>query len=285
MKVKLIKINDKIYPNSLKLISKPPQSLYLLGNEENLNNSGIAIIGSRNYTEYGKKYALKFSKELAKQGINIISGMALGIDRFAHEGALNVGGNTIAVLGSGFNHIYPEENIDLFNLILKNNGTIISEYPPNVKPDSKNFPERNRIVSGLANGVLVIEGGYRSGTSITAKLALTQGKKLFCLPSNLDRKNGIGTNKLIKEGAKLVTCIEDIMEEMGFEKVNYKFERKIPDKYLKIYNAIEEEQTNINIIYKKVNLSINEINTNLLLMEIEGYIKSLPGNFYKKVIE
>lgn len=284
MKVKLIKINDKIYPNSLKLISKPPQNLYLLGNEEILNNNGIAIIGSRNYTEYGKKYALKFSKELAKQGINIISGMALGVDRFAHEGALNVGGNTIAVLGSGFNHIYPEENIDLFNLILKNNGTIISEYPPNVKPESKNFPERNRIVSGLANGVLVIEGGYRSGTSITAKLALMQGKKLFCLPSNLDRKNGIGTNKLIKEGAKLVTCVEDIMEEMGFEKLNYKLERKIPDKYLKIYNAIEE-QTNINIIYKKVNLSINEINTNLLLMEIEGYIKSLPGNFYKKVIE
>lgn len=284
MKIKQIKYNDGKYPKQLRLIPNPPQQLYLLGNENILENKGIGIIGSRCCTEYGEYYATKFSKELAKQGLNIVSGMALGIDTCAHKGALSVGGTTIAVLGSGFNYIYPEENIELFKNIISKGGTVISEYEPNTKPESYYFPERNRIVSGLSSGVLVIEAIYRSGTSITAKLAEKQGRPVFCIPSNLGRKNGVGTNTLIKEGAKLVTNSDDILQYLNIEKATELLKIKIPPEYVQIYEAIEDDPTNINVICKKLNTNISEINASLMLMELEGYIKSLPGNYYEKVI-
>ena len=284
MKLKIIDINDEIYPEKLKEIKNPPKKLYLLGNEKTLEDTSIAIIGSRCYTEYGKEYATKFAKELAKQGISIICGMALGIDAFSHKGALSVGGNTIAVLGSGFNYIYPEENKELFNEIILNNGTIISEYEPDTIPNSKNFPQRNRIVSGLSSGVLVIEAVYRSGTSITANLAKEQGKPVFCIPSNLGRKNGVGTNNLIKEGAKLVTDIDDILKYLNVKRKQEKVERQIPSEYMQIYKAIDDEPTNINVICKKLKTNISQINASLMLMELEGYIKLMPGNNYKRMI-
>lgn len=286
MEVKILKIDDKNYPEKLKNIENPPKKLYVLGNENILCTNGIAIVGSRCFTEYGKKYATKFSKELAEQNLTIISGMALGIDTFAHEGALSVGGKTIAVLGSGFEFIYPEENKDLFYKIINSGGVVISEYEPNTMPNSKYFPIRNRIVSGLSNGVLVIEAVYRSGTSITANLAQKQGKKVFCIPSNLDRKNGVGTNNLIKEGASLITCTNDVLQGLDLEKIEESAERKIviPEEYKGIYEAIEDEATNINVICKKLKTDISQINASLMLMELEGYIKSLPGNYYEKVM-
>ena len=286
MEIKILKIDNKKYPERLRNIKNPPQELYVLGDETILSNKGIAIIGSRCYTEYGKKYATKFSKELSEQNLTIISGMALGIDSFAHTACLSVGGKTIAVLGSGFNYIYPEENKELFYKIISNGGAVITEFKPNIMPNSKNFPIRNRIVSGLSCGVLVIEAAYRSGTSITAGLAKEQGKKVFCIPSNLDRTKGIGTNNLIKEGANLITCTNDILEELNLEKIQENNERKIiiPPEYINIYNAIESEATNINVICKKLKTDISQINASLMLMELEGYIKSLPGNYYEKVI-
>ena len=286
MEIKILKIDNKKYPERLRNIKNPPQELYVLGDETILSNKGIAIIGSRCYTEYGKKYATKFSKELSEQNLTIISGMALGIDSFAHTACLSVGGKTIAVLGSGFNYIYPEENKELFYKIISNGGAVITEFKPNIVPNSKNFPIRNRIVSGLSCGVLVIEAAYRSGTSITAGLAKEQGKKVFCIPSNLDRTKGIGTNNIIKEGANLITCTNDILEELNLEKIQENNERKIiiPPEYINIYNAIESEATNINIICKKLKTDISQINASLMLMELEGYIKSLPGNYYEKVI-
>ncbi len=286
MEIKILKIDNKKYPERLRNIKNPPQELYVLGDETILSNKGIAIIGSRCYTEYGKKYATKFSKELSEQNLTIISGMALGIDSFAHTACLSVGGKTIAVLGSGFNYIYPEENKELFYKIISNGGAVITEFKPNIVPNSKNFPIRNRIVSGLSCGVLVIEAAYRSGTSITAGLAKEQGKKVFCIPSNLDRTKGIGTNNLIKEGASLITCTNDILEELNLEKIQENNERKIiiPPEYINIYNAIESEATNINVICKKLKTDISQINASLMLMELEGYIKSLPGNYYEKVI-
>lgn len=286
MEIKILKIDNKKYPERLRNIKNPPQELYVLGDETILSNKGIAVIGSRCYTEYGKKYATKFAKELSEQNLTIISGMALGIDSFAHTACLSVGGKTIAVLGSGFNYIYPEENKELFYKIISNGGAVITEFKPNIMPNSKNFPIRNRIVSGLSCGVLVIEAAYRSGTSITAGLAKEQGKKVFCIPSNLDRTKGIGTNNLIKEGASLITCTNDILEELNLEKIQENNERKIiiPPEYINIYNAIESEATNINIICKKLKTDISQINASLMLMELEGYIKSLPGNYYEKVI-
>lgn len=282
MEIKEIRIEDEKYPNQLKEIKNPPNKIFLVGNEKILQSDGIAVIGSRCNTEYGEKYATKFSKELAKQGLTIISGMAVGIDGFAHKGALSVGGKTIAVLGSGFNNIYPEENKELFKQIIENDGAIITEYEPDVKPNSENFPKRNRIVSGLSKGVLVIEAVYRSGTSITAKLAQSQGRKVFCIPSNLERKNGVGTNQLIKEGASLVTNIDDILNAIKVERKAENNAVKIPAEYLPIYEVLEDEPMNVNVICKKLKTDISSINANLMLMELEGYIKSLPGNYYEK---
>ena len=163
-----IDIEDRGYPEQLRKIHNPPKQLYLKGNMKLLSTTGIAIIGSRSCTKYGEKMARKFSEELSLHGLTIISGMAKGIDSFAHIGSIETTGNTIAVIPSGFNNIYPKENIELYNEILNNNGLVITEYEEKEEATSKRFLERNRIVSGLAIGTLVIEGGFRSGTSVTA---------------------------------------------------------------------------------------------------------------------
>lgn len=180
--MKIININDKNYPEKLKNIDTPPRQLYLLGNEKLLYEFSLAIIGCREYSEYGKKIAKELSFKLAKQGVNIISGMARGIDSFAHIGCIVAGGKTIAILGSGFNNIYPKENLELFNEIIKNGGLVITEYPPEMKPLGSNFPKRNRIISGLSDGVIVIEAKKKSGTLITVDYALEQGKEVFAVP-------------------------------------------------------------------------------------------------------
>ena len=180
--MKIIKKNDKNYPQKLRNIYNPPKQLYVLGDENILNNFSLAIIGCRNYTEYGKKIAKDLSFKLSKKGITIISGLAKGIDSFAHIACIVGGSKTIAVLGSGFNYIYPNENKELLKEIIGTGGAIISEYEPDTKPISTNFPERNRIISGLSDGVIVIEARERSGTLITVECALEQGKEIFAVP-------------------------------------------------------------------------------------------------------
>ena len=181
-----------------------------------LNENIISIIGSRSCTENGIKLATKFAKGLSKQGIVIASGMAVGIDSAAHRGTLKAKGKTIAVLGSGFNNIFPKENINLYNEIIKNDGLVITEYEPNIEPSSKRFLERNRIVSGLSIGILVVEAAHRSGTSVTARLATEQEKKIFVLPHEIGDIHGVGTNRLIRNGAILVTSPKEIIEEFEF---------------------------------------------------------------------
>lgn len=207
---------DEAFPNSLRMIKNPPKQLFLEGNIDLLNKNVISIIGSRSCTERGEKIASKFAMELSKQGLVIASGMAIGIDSAAHRGTLEVEGKTIAVLGSGFKNIFPSENIDLFNEIINNKGLIITEYEPNVEPSSNRFLERNRIVSGLAIGILVVEAAHRSGTSVTAKLAKEQGKKIFVVPHEIGDIHGVGTNRLIRNGAILVTSSKEIIEEFDF---------------------------------------------------------------------
>lgn len=180
--MKIIKINNSAYPKKLKEISNPPEKLYVDGNLENLNSACLAVIGSRKCTEYGEKWCKCFVKELVKYGITIVSGMAIGIDSIAHRTALKYGGRTIAVLPCGLNKIYPEQNRSLYNSILKYNGTVITEYDSNIEAMNNYFLERNRIVSGLSMGVLVVEAAYRSGTSVTARLALAQKRDVFCIP-------------------------------------------------------------------------------------------------------
>ena len=295
-----IDIENKLYPEQLRKIINPPKQLYLKGNVKLLDTIGIAIIGARDCTKYGEKMASKFSEELSLYGITIVSGMAKGIDSFAHIGCIETTGNTIAVLPCGLKNIYPKENKELYNKILENNGLIITEYEENEKASSKKFLERNRIVSGLAIGTLVIEGGYRSGTSVTARLTKQQNKNVFCIPSSLENIKGIAPNKLIKEGAILVTEVEDIINkypEINFKKVkrknkikksvnntNFKDNKEyennnIKEEYKQIYNILEQKM-HINDIAKKLKLDINEINYKLIMLELEDKIVSLPGNIY-----
>jgi DNA processing protein len=210
--IQIININDTEYPKSLKDIYDPPISLYIKGNKNILNETSIGIVGCRDCSKYGEKQAKVFAYNLAKNKINIVSGLAKGIDSFSHIGCVYAKGKTIAVLGNGLDTIYPEENKYLAKEIIKNNGCIISEYPLGTKPLKYNFPARNRIISGISNGILVVEAKEKSGTLITVDFALEQGKDVYVLPGNVDSKNSIGTNKLIQEGAKLIISYEEILD-------------------------------------------------------------------------
>lgn len=211
-----VNINSKFYPERLKNISSPPKQLYCLGNLKLLNHyKNIAMIGSRNCSFYGKRVAKDFAFNLAKNDVCIVSGMAKGIDSFSHIGALNAKGKTIAILGSGFDKIYPKENNVLFQEIIKNNGLVITEYPLGTVALKQNFPARNRIISGLSDGVLVIEARKNSGTNITVDFALEQGKDVFVVPGNIYSKTSDGTNYLITEGAMPVISCEDILRSLN----------------------------------------------------------------------
>ena len=212
--IKLITILDENYPIKLREIYDPPTTLYVLGNAELLNsNPSIAMVGCRECSDYGKAMATRIAFSLAKKGINIISGMARGIDSFSHVGALNAKGKTVAVVGCGVDIVYPPENKKLFNDIISSGGAVISEYPIATKPEKKHFPARNRIISGLSDGLIVVEAKERSGTLITVDFALEQGRNVYVVPGNVTSQNSVGTNDLAKQGAKIITSIEDILED------------------------------------------------------------------------
>lgn len=211
--IKLISFKSKEYPNILKNIIGFPAYLYIRGNIENLYDDNLAIVGSRTATEYGKYVARKIAKEVADKNVNIVSGLAIGIDKYAHLGALDSKyGKTIAILGTGVSdeEIYPYQNKKVFERILENNGTVVSEFKLGTKPEKYNFPLRNRIISGLSKKLLVIEAKEKSGSLITVDYALEQGKDVFVVPGNITSNNSIGTNKLIKEGASIFTNVDDL---------------------------------------------------------------------------
>ena len=209
--IKVIREGDKLYPEKLMHIYARPQTLYVIGDETILNKRGIAMIGCRNCSTYGRKTAYDFAYKLAQKGLNIISGLARGIDTYSHLGAVKAKGKTITVLGSGLDRIYPPENRKLYEAIIQTGGAIISEYPLGTPPDKLHFPARNRIISGLSDGVLVVEARQKSGTFITVEHALDQGKDIYAVPGDITRSNSYGTNDLIKQGAIPVTCVEDIL--------------------------------------------------------------------------
>ncbi len=273
--MKIIKLHENIFPQNLKKIKNAPNKIYVEGNEELLNKNSLAIVGTRTPTEYGKKMAFRFAKELSNEDICIVSGLADGIDSYAHLGAKSGKGGTIAVLGCGFNHIYPEHNLKLYKEILEEGGCIVSEYEPEEKYKSEYFPARNRIISGLAMGVLIVEGRYRSGSSITARLAIEQNKEVFCIPSNIDSKTGYVPNEYIKKGAHLVTCIEDILEYFPKEKE----EMQLAPEYLEIYKYMSKIPISVDEIARLTDLSTASVNERLMLMEIEGLIQNVSGGY------
>lgn len=265
--------------------------MYAEGNLELLNSKSISIIGSRACSVSGINSAKQFAKDLSSEGITIVSGMAVGIDTAAHTGCLEIGGNTIAVLGSGLNKIFPKENIKLYHNIIENNGLVISEYPPDTPKNSKQFLERNRIVSGVSIGVLVIEAAYRSGTSVTASLAKKQGKEIFCIPHELHDKHGVGTNKLIKNGAHLVTCANDILNKISNLR-NYKAQEEElfeqldfyePEQYLDVYNTLIGPPANIDEICIKINKPVQYVNTALFTLELQGFITKTQYGYQVKI--
>lgn len=213
-KIQILTIKDKNYPCLLKQIYDPPSVMYIRGNSKIFQKSGIAMIGSRNCSLYGQRMAKLLSYQLAKKDIHIISGLARGIDTFSHIGAVQAKRPTIAVLGSGVDIIYPSENAKLAEKIIETGGCLVSEYVVGTKPLGEHFPARNRIISGLASGVVVVEATEKSGSFITVDFALEQGKNVYAVPGNINSPNSLGTNSLIKQGAKIVTSIEDILEDL-----------------------------------------------------------------------
>lgn len=211
-KIETIKIGDSYYPKYLREIYDAPKKLYIRGNKEILNNRSIAIVGCRNNSKYGELIAKNLGYNLAKAGFNIVSGLAKGIDSFAHIGAIYAKGKTVAILGNGIDTIYPRQNIKIAEKIIEYGGAIISEYPAGVKPDKLNFPARNRIISGLSLGAIIVEAKEKSGSLITADFALEQGRDVFAVPGFITEPNSKGTNKLIKQGAIPITSFEDVLE-------------------------------------------------------------------------
>ncbi len=283
----IIEYASKLYPEILRNIKNPPSRLYALGNIEILNKHGIAVVGSRTNTQYGEKMCKIFVKNLVDYNINIISGLAFGIDSIAHSTCVKNLGNTIAVLPSGLENICKVTNKTLINDIINNNGVIISEYENSVMANSKKFLERNRIVAGLGLGTLVVEAGYRSGTSVTARYTHQNKKPVFCIPSSLENNKGKTTNILIQQGAKLVTSADDIIKEIykNNPKIHLvKKERKVKDnglnispELLKIYNEINDIPKDINQIAKRVKSSISEVNYKIMILQLEDRIIELPG--------
>ena len=289
MSVKTVSIGDTHYPENLRNIYNPPDEIFVKGDFLARDNDAIAIVGTRRPTYYGLRQAEKFSYELALRGLTIISGLARGIDTAAHKGALKAGGRTIAVLGNGHNYIYPPENKKLYSEI-ENKGIIISEYPPETPPLKANFPRRNRIISGLSRGVIVIEAPLKSGALITSNFALEQNREVFAIPGNVDSSKSAGSNKLIKDGAKLVENIKDILEELesvldiedaikaptsqGLAEKDNSFSL---DEEL-VFNTLDlNEASTIDQISGKTNFSASRVSQILLRLELKRLVKVLPG--------
>lgn len=274
-KIEIIDFNDKNYPEKLKDLVDPPKLLYLIGNKKLLNEFSIAIVGARKCEEETVKMAKQYSYDLASRNIVIVSGMAIGVDASAHRGALDVGGKTIAVLGSGFNNIYPKSNQKLFYEIIEKDGLIITEYSEDVPPFRYNFTARNRIISALSEGVIVMQATETSGSMKTAEYAISLNRKLFAVPGSVYDEKFSGCNKLLLRGANATLSSEDILTSFKDKK---KFKKSlnipknkidVPDEFKEIYNLIKETPKNVNQISKDLKILIPVLNSKLTAMEIE----------------
>jgi len=277
-----ILLTDKNYPKLLKEIFDPPKELYIWGELKAEEKYPLAVVGTRKISSYGKQVAAPLVKNLAKAGLTIVSGLALGIDGLAHQAALDVGGRTIAVLGSSLDIIYPALHKKLAENIANSGGAVISEYPPGTRPAKYTFPARNRIVAGLSLGVLVIEAPEKSGALITARFALDQGREVFAVPGSIYNPNSIGCNKLIKMGAKPVTKAEDIFETFNLEfstEPKKEIKPETPEEEI-LLKFLSHEPVHIDELIKLSKLSPSAANSTLTIMEIDNKVKNLGNNNY-----
>jgi DNA processing protein len=297
-------LDDGSYPALLREIPDPPITLYVNGNwQACLDAPCVAVVGSRKCSTYGENASLMLARDLAERGICIVSGLARGIDSAAHRGAIQAGGRTIAVLGTGIDGAYPKENARLTAEILEKGGAVVSQFPLGTPPLRDNFPYRNRIISGLSLGVLLIEASERSGSLITARLAMEQNREVFAVPGNITSKNSFGTNFLIKDGAKLVQQWQDVVTELPTdissailppvienENGNSKRASQLPllpadlsESEKKIYRLLSpDEPTHFDTLIESGPFSVGDLSTALLGLEIRELIRALPGKCYAR---
>ena len=298
--IKKISINDAGYPGILKKIHRPPKALYVNGSFKDEDANAIGIVGSRRATRYGIEMAEKIAFDVASRGVTVVSGMARGIDSAAHRGAIRARGRTIAVMGSGHGHIYPPENEELYGQIAKA-GAVITEFENDMKPLAQNFPIRNRIISGLSLGLVVVEAARNSGALITASLALEQGREVFAVPGKISSVTSGGTHDLIKDGAKLIQSVDDIFEELQLKEIEPASgeEKEILDEKItkrtkayvynslnederKVYKVLDDEPLYIDDLVKESKVSLSGVLKIILSLEMKKLIKELPGKQFMR---
>jgi len=291
-KINTVNYFDENYPDNLKNIYDPPVLLYYKGELVKSDKYSLGVIGTRYPTEYGRNACINLVKELSNFKIPVISGMAKGIDSVSHRTALSNNNLTYAILGSGVDVIYPNENQRLYDEICEK-GAVISEYEPGTKPDKVNFPRRNRIISGIGLGVLIIETGIRGGSMITTEFAIDQNKEIFAVPGSISSKQSEGTNYLIKQGmAKLVTGIEDILNELEYKLKEHSNRIRTNEMQVdielnlferKLYEEINDEPVHIDSLSDKTELNISDCLVNLLSLEFKGLVRQLPGKKFIRI--
>ena len=283
----LVTLADADYPKALLEIADPPPLLYAKGNLALLNKLSIAIVGSRNASVQGEKNAEAFAQGLAEHGLCIVSGLALGIDGAAHRGALKAKGDTIAVVGTGLDMVYPAQHRDLAHQIASS-GLIISEFPLGTLSKPQNFPRRNRLISGLSLGCLVVEANLKSGSQITARLSAEQGREVFAIPGSIHSPLAKGCHQLIKQGAKLVDSLQDIVEELNLNKAVSaplaEEKSAINQDQQTLLDAMAYEAVSIETLVQLTGLTVSTLSSMLTLLELEGRITGLAGGQYRQIV-
>jgi DNA processing protein len=277
----VVTLGDPRYPAALLEIPDPPTLLYVRGNPDLLARPGIAVVGSRNATPQGMQTAEAFARTLAGHGLSIVSGLALGIDAAAHRGALAAGGGTVAVIGTGADRLYPARNRELA-LAIAERGAIVSEFPLGTPAIAANFPRRNRIISGLVRGVLVVEAAPESGSLITARLAGEQGREVFAIPGSIHSPVARGCHKLIRQGAKLVETAQDILEELGAPAMSA-IPPAEPGTESPLLAALGHDPCPLDTLVERTGLNAEELLPELLTLELSGLVATLPGNRYQRL--
>jgi len=284
----VITFNDANYPAQLKEIADPPPLLFVRGNADLLSLPQIAIVGSRNPSSLGEETAFNFAKTLSRHGFVITSGLALGIDAASHRGALNAKGYTVAVTGTGLDRVYPARHKDLATEIV-NTGVMISEFPPGTTAKANHFPRRNRIISGLCQGLLVVEAAKQSGSLITARMALEQNREVFAIPGSIHNPLARGCNALIRQGAKLVETTQDILEELNQyyqqdDKITpITMESMLDLEQQTLLNHVMFSPTSIDKLVENTGESVEVISSMLLILELQGYLEATAGGCYMRV--
>lgn len=283
--IKFMTIYDGEYPKNLAQIYDPPLVLYYKGEILPIDNKAIAVVGTRKVTGYGKLVTTDFTKGLVSAGLTIVSGLARGVDTVAHQAAIENQGRTLAILGGGLNQIFPPENIGLAKKIADGNGAVITEFPPDYPSVAGNFPARNRIISGLSIATLVTEAAEDSGSLITARLSLEQGRDVFAVPGPVTSTLSKGPISLIREGARVVMEASEILEELGIDRtqnveLRMQNEEQLSEEEKKILNCLQNESKHIDDICRELGLSAAIVSGSLLKMEISGLVRSLGGGQY-----